>query len=112
MNFVTNFGSLGFTNRVCSIIMAIIIVRFFLKQNPGSYAIKTLVDGEIARSVNLTIGKDGTFTDNHNAANNRISDFGLIVPAKVIPAKESAIDLLSRKTDTFYGIFLAGFNVS
>ncbi len=61
--------------------------------------------------MSLTVGKDGKITDNIIAATNGSSGFGIIVPAKVILVKEGAGDLLSWKTDAFYGNLLAGFKV-
>jgi hypothetical protein len=79
------------------------------RQNPGSYEIKVLLDGELTRNISFTVGKDGLVTDNNIAANNGIKGFGIIVPAKVIPVKEGTLDLLSWKNDAFYGNPLAGF---
>ncbi len=59
----------------------------------------------------MTFGKDGKITDNIMAATNGSSGFSIIVAAKVIPVKEGAVDLLSWKTDAFYGNLLAGFKM-
>ncbi|HRH40560.1 MAG TPA: hypothetical protein PKY82_02870 [Pyrinomonadaceae bacterium] len=79
------------------------------KKNPGNYEIKILLDDEIVRTVPFTVGADGKIVDNNVAKNNGMSGFGIVVPAKVIPVKEGAVNLLAYKTDAFYGNPLTGF---
>jgi hypothetical protein len=85
------------------------VARHIFKKNPGNYEIKVLLDDEIVRTVSFLVGADGKIVDNGVATNNGISGFGIIVPAKVIPVKEGAVNLLAYKTDAFYGNILTGF---
>lgn len=85
--------------------------RFVMKKNPGNYEVKILLDGELVRTVAFTVGADGKIVDNNIAKNNGISGFGVLVPATVIPVKEGTLNLMSYKTDAFYGNILNGFSV-
>ncbi len=81
------------------------------KQNPGTYELKVLVDGELARTANFTVGADGKIIDNDVSINNGLSGFGLIIPVKVTPVKEGAVNVQAWKTEAFYGNLLTGFDV-
>ncbi len=83
--------------------------RHIFKDKPGNYEIKILLDDEVVRVVAFTVGTDGKFIDNNAAKSNGISGFGMLMPAKVNPAKEGAVDLLAYKTGAFYGNGLTGF---
>ncbi len=83
--------------------------RFVLKNNPGNYELKVMLDDEVARVIPFTVGKDGKIVDPGVAKTNNISGFGIIVPAKINPIKEGTVDLMSYKTDAFYGNPLTGF---
>lgn len=85
--------------------------RHILKNKPGNYEVKVLLDGELVRTAAFTIGTDGKIVDNGVAKSNSLSGFGVVVPAKVSPVKEGSLDLLSYKTDAFYGNPLTGFSV-
>ena len=80
-----------------------------IKNKPGNYEVKVLLDGELARTVAFIVGKDGKITDNGVAAKNGLTGFGVVVPANVLPVKEGAVDLMAYKTEAFYGNLLTGF---
>jgi hypothetical protein len=80
-----------------------------LKNNPGNYEIKVLLDGELARTVAFTVGPNGEIVDSGIAAKNGFAGMGTIVPVKVIGNKEGTLNLQSWKTDAFYGNPLTGF---
>ena len=81
----------------------------FVKKNPGKYEIKILLEDEIVRTVNFSVGTDGKIVDNGVAVRNGISGFGIMVPLRVIPVKEGVVDLTAYKTEAFYGNILTGF---
>jgi hypothetical protein len=83
----------------------------FFKQNPGNYEIKVLLDGELVRTANFAVGSDGGISDNGIAAKNNFGGFWTVMPVKVIPAKEGALNLQAWKTDAFYENPLTGFSV-
>jgi hypothetical protein len=83
--------------------------RHIIKNKPGNYEVKILLDSELVRTVAFTVGADGKIVDNGVAKNNGLGGFGILVPAKVIPVKEGNVNLLSYKTDAFYGNILSGF---
>lgn len=80
-----------------------------LRNNPGNYEVKVLLDGELVRTTSFTIGADGGIVDNGIAAKNGFGGMGIIIPVKVIGNKEGALNLLSYKTGAFYGNPLTGF---
>lgn len=82
---------------------------FSLKNNPGIYEIKVLLDDEIIRTANFTVGTDGKIVDSGIAANNGFGGMGTVIPVKVITAKEGTLNLGAWKTDAFYGNPLTGF---
>jgi hypothetical protein len=81
-----------------------------LKNNPGSYEIKVLLDDEIVRTASFTVGSDGRIGDNEIAAKNGFGGLGTVFPVKIIPAKEGALNLGAWKTEAFYGNPLSGFS--
>lgn len=81
------------------------------KRSPGNYEIKVLLDDEIVRTIAFTVGVDGNITDSGIAKSNEMTGFGVIVPAKINSVKEGTINLLSYKTDAFYGNPLVGFSI-
>lgn len=82
-----------------------------LKNNPGNYEVKVLLDGELVRTASFSIGNNGEIVDNGIAANNGFGGTGVVIPVKVIPAKEGKLNLTSWKTDAFYSNPLSGFSV-
>jgi len=80
-----------------------------LKNNPGTYEIKVLLDDEIVRTATFTIGKDGRPVENNIASSNGFGGMGTVLPVRIIPAKEGALNLAAWKTDAFYGNPLSGF---
>lgn len=80
-----------------------------LKNQPGNYEIKVLLDGELARTVAFTVGPNGEIVDSGIAAKNGFAGMGTIVPVKIIGGKEGVLDLQSWKTEAFYGNPLTGF---
>lgn len=84
---------------------------FILKKNPGNYEVKVLLDGELIRTSAFTVGSDGEIVDNGIAAQNGFSGIGVVIPIKVIPAKEGALNVQAWKTDAFYANPLSGFSV-
>jgi hypothetical protein len=80
-----------------------------LKNSPGNYEVKILLDGELFRTLSFTIAADGSVVDNGIAAKNGIVGMGTIVPVKIIGTKEGNINLLAWKTEGFYGHPLTGF---
>lgn len=84
---------------------------FVLGSNPGNYEIKVVLDDELIRTAGFTVGSDGRIVESDVAAKNNFSATGTLIPVKVIPAKEGALNLTSWKTDAFYGNPLNGFSV-
>ncbi|MBS1792479.1 MAG: hypothetical protein JSS81_01425 [Acidobacteria bacterium] len=82
---------------------------FVLKDNPGNYEVKVLLDDELVRTVAFTVGSDGRIVDNGLAERNGLGGSGIVVPVRVIPVKEGALNLQAWKTDAFYGNPLDGF---
>lgn len=82
-----------------------------LKQNPGNYEVKVLLDGELVRTASFTIGSDGMVTDNGVAGKNNFGGYSIVIPVKVLPSKEGTLNLQSWKTDAFYENPLTGFSV-
>lgn len=82
-----------------------------LKNNPGNYEVKVILDDELVRTASFTIGSDGRFVENEAAAKNGFSTAGTLIPVKVIPAKEGTLNLNAWKTDAFYGNPLTGFTI-
>lgn len=78
-------------------------------RNPGSYEIRVLLDGELARIAAFSVGADGKIIENGVADRNGVTGTGLIVPNRVLPIKEDQVDLQQFKTDAFYGQPLIGF---
>ncbi len=79
------------------------------KNRPGSYEIKVLIDGELVRAAAFTVDTEGSIVDNGIARSNGLQGFGIVVPAKILPIKEGAVDPLQYKTEGFYGNPLIGF---
>jgi len=82
---------------------------FALKNNPGTYEIKVLLDDEIIRTASFTVGSDGKIVDSGIASSNGFGGMGTVIPVKVISAKEGTLNLTAWKTDAFYGNPLTGF---
>jgi len=79
--------------------------RFVMKNNPGKYEVKVLLDGELVRVAAFSVGANGKIIDTGLAKNNGLTGFGILIPAKIIPIKEGAVNLLAYKTEAFYGYF-------
>jgi hypothetical protein len=82
-----------------------------LKNNPGNYEIKVLLDGELVRTTSFTIGPGGEIVDSGIAAKNGFAGLGTVIPVKVLGNKEGTLNLQSWKTGAFYGNPLAGFAI-
>jgi hypothetical protein len=80
-----------------------------LNKNPGNYEIKVLLNGELVRTANFTVGSDGKIVDSGVAANNGFGGTGVVIPVKIMPTKEGTLNLQSWKTEAFYGNPLTGF---
>lgn len=81
----------------------------FLDKNPGDYEIKILRNGDLARTLSFTIGKDGKIVDNGVVAANKIGGSRMLLPIKIIGAGDGAWNRTSWQTDAFYGNPLSGF---
>jgi hypothetical protein len=81
----------------------------FLDANPGEYEIKVLRKGKLARSVTFTVGADGKVVDNGVAKKNKMGEFAIVVPVKILPGMDGKAKPETYKTDAFYGNPLAGF---
>jgi hypothetical protein len=74
---------------------------FLLSSNPGSYTIKIIRNGEIAREAQFTVGADGKLDRTMNVAGNMPHGF-TIIPAKVLGTGDGK-RRDSYKTEGFYG---------
>lgn len=81
----------------------------FLDANPGEYEIKVLRKGKLARVVTFTVGADGKVVDNGIAQKNKMGNFALVVPVKILPGQDGKAKPETVKTDAFYGNPLTGF---
>jgi hypothetical protein len=81
----------------------------FLNRNPGEYEIKILRNGELARSLPFTVGKDGKMADNGVVKNNKIGGIRSLFPIKIIGPADGTWNRMAWQTDAFYGNPLAGF---
>jgi hypothetical protein len=84
---------------------------FVLKDNPGNYEIKVLLDGDIVRTAAFSVGANGEIVDNGIASKNGFAGSGTVIPLKVAGTKEGTLNLQSWKTDAFYGNPLQGFTI-
>jgi hypothetical protein len=82
---------------------------FFLDKNPGEYEIKVTRDGQPARSLKFTVGKDGKIVDNGVKDKNQIGGVRMIFPVSVIGAADGKWNASAWKTDALYGNPLVGF---
>jgi hypothetical protein len=82
---------------------------FFLDKNPGDYEIKILRQQKLARSATFSVGADGRIVDNGIAKQNKLGGIRMVLPVKIIGDQDVSYDPLSWKTDTMYGVGLAGF---
>lgn len=82
----------------------------FFDKNPGNYEIKILRNGDLARSITFTAGKDGKIVDNGIVAGNKIGGIRGLFPIKILGAADGAWNKLAWQADAFYGNPLAGFN--
>lgn len=81
----------------------------FLDKNPGDYEIKILRNGDLARTLSFTIGKDGKIVDNGVVAANKIGGSRMLLPIKIIGAGDGTWNKAGWQTDAFYGNPLSGF---
>ena len=81
----------------------------FLDKNLGDYEVKILRNGEVARIVTFTVGKDGKIVDNDVVAKNKLGGVRMLMPIKVVGAADGVWNKAAWQTDSFYGNPLAGF---
>ncbi len=81
----------------------------FLDKNPGDYEIKILRNGDLSRTLNFTVGKDGKIVDNGVVAANKIGGIRSIIPIKIFGAADGTWNRSAWQTDAFYGNPLTGF---
>ena len=84
----------------------------FLDKNPGDYEIKILRNGDLARTLSFTVGKDGKIVDNGVVAANKIGGIRQLVPIKIVGTADGTWNKAAWQTDAFYGSPLSGFTVS
>ncbi len=82
---------------------------FFLDKNPGSYEVKVLRDGKLARSAKFTIGPDGKLVDNGLAALNKMGKGVTLVPVTTDLSLDGKASIVNYKSQAFYGNPLIGF---
>lgn len=82
-----------------------------LKNTPGIYEIKVLLDGELARTATVSVGAGGEIVDSGIATKNGFGGLGTVIPVKVLGNKEGTLNLQAWKTDAFYGNPLQGFTI-
>jgi hypothetical protein len=85
---------------------------FFLDRNPGTYEIKVLRNGELARVMSFTVGSDGKIADNNIVQQNKIGGIRLLMPIKIVGAADGTWNTSAWQTDAFYGNPLAGFSMA
>lgn len=83
----------------------------FLDKNPGDYEIKILRNGDLARSLAFTVGKDGKIVDNGVVAGNKIGGIRSLFPIKIAGVADGTWNRAAWQTDAFYGNPLSGFTV-
>src|SRR5581483_1060476 len=84
---------------------------FFLNKNPGTYEIKVLRNGELARAGQFEVGKDGKIVDNQIAINNQLGGSAIVVPLKVLGADDPKYKPMAWQTDALYGNPLTGLTI-
>ena len=82
---------------------------FFLDKNPGEYEIKVSRDGQPARLLKFTVGKDGKIVDNGVKDKNQIGGVRMIFPVTIIGTADGKWNAAAWETDALYGNPLVGF---
>lgn len=85
---------------------------FFLDKNPGEYEIKVSRDGQPARLLKFTVGKDGKIVDNSVKDKNQIGGVRMIIPVTVIGTADGKWNTAAWKTDALYANPLNGFTAT
>jgi hypothetical protein len=78
-----------------------------LYEHPGTYEIKLLRDGKLARTLKVTIGADGRPSDGGAAAS--IGVTGALVPVTVLGTGDGSWRKDAYKTEALFGNPIAGF---
>lgn len=69
-------------------------------------------DGQLARSLKFTVGKDGKIVDNGIKNKNQIGGVRMIFPVSVIGTADGKWNTAAWKTDALYGNPLVGFTAN
>lgn len=83
--------------------------NFFIDKNPGEYEIKVLREGQLARVIKFTVGKDGKIFDNNIAKNAKLGGVRFIIPAQIVGTLDGIYNKTAWQTEALFFNPLAGF---
>ncbi len=83
--------------------------NFFIDKNKGNYEIRVMRSGQVVRTINFTVGKDGKIVDNGIGKNAKIGGVRMIFPAKISGILDGTFNATAFQTDALFGNPLSGF---